>query len=230
MIFLAIFLAEKFVSSTLFSYIAPRNGWLTLLSMILLIVMAGAYRMIDRKLKDNPEQKARLDAHNLTSVAVLMVPLILGTLVPPRIFGAGDVPSRGIRTDLQLDSVHAGREWPDLALRRDILDLVHIMNRISDTASLDGQEAEVVGFVYHDARLTTDQFIVGRFAFLCCASDAQAIGVIVMVHDAQQYTQDTWVRVHGVFEQGEVDGQPSPILRANQIERVEQLEQPYLYP
>jgi uncharacterized repeat protein (TIGR03943 family) len=113
---------------------------------------------------------------------------------------------------------------------RTVLDWVEAMNSNPDASALDGQSADVIGFVYHDPRLAANQFIVARFAITCCVADAMAIGIVVESPRALELKSDSWVNVKGDFKAGNVNGQATPVLLANDILPVQQPEQPYLYP
>ena len=225
LILLAIFFAQKYVSGKLYFYIAPRFGWLAVLSMALLIILAGAYRLVDT----TPNGQTS-DSGSAATFVILAIPLLLGTLVPSQPLGASAVSSRGVSTDVAFAADSEAGRLTVVPSQRTVLDWVRVMSEDEDPGSLDGQEADIVGFVYRDVRFADDQFMVGRFAITCCVADALAIGVVVTTEDAQEYTQDTWVRVHGTFRRGEVEGQPIPVLSVTEIERIQQPEQPYLYP
>lgn len=230
LILLAIFFAQKYVSGKLYFYIAPRFSWLAVLSMALLIILAGAYRLVGRTSDDHlSHQSHTSNSASVITLAILAIPLLLGTLVPSQPLGASAVSSRGVSTVLSFaaDREAGGMTAPS---QRTVLDWVRVMSETVDPDALNGQAADIVGFVYRDVRFATDQFMVGRFAITCCVADALAIGVVATTADAQEYTQDTWVRVHGVFQKGEIDGQSIPVLYVTEIERVQQPEQPYLYP
>jgi putative membrane protein len=94
----------------------------------------------------------------------------------------------------------------------------------------DGQQADVVGFVYHDARLAEGQFLVGRFTVTCCVADAAAIGMIVIWPPAQALPANAWVRVRGAVSAATLDGRPIPLIAAESVEQVAEPDNPYLYP
>jgi putative membrane protein len=71
--------------------------------------------------------------------------------------------------------------------------------------------------------------LLGRFALTCCVADAMAIGLIVEVDDLGQMVDNAWYRVQGTIHLASLDGQPIPLIRAEQVEEVPMPEQPYLY-
>jgi len=238
-ILLAIFLAQKFWSGQLYYYIGPRFSWLSLLAVVLLIAIAGAYdltrgRGIADEGDDTDDTNHEHSSHHpeersVWPLALVALPLVLGVVVPPTPLGASAVSTRGLSTEVAV----AADETSTLNIipgERNVLDWARAMSANPDPTALNGQQADVVGFVYRDARFDDGQFMVGRFTITCCVADALAIGLVVESDNAAGFKTDSWVRVTGTFDSGTFDGGEMPILYAESIIPVQQPEQPYLYP
>lgn len=173
--------------------------------------------------------------HSLTWVGLLIVilPLILGWLVPPQPLGAAAVGNREINiagTGIKSIAPPTGNEAVGIITgERNILDWLGEFQRHSDPTALDGQEATVIGFVYRDDRFGDTRFMVSRFTVSCCVADAAPIGLIVEWPDSMTLPDNQWVEVTGKFEAGDFDGTKLPILRADTIHKTEQPQQPYLH-
>jgi putative membrane protein len=252
LILLAIFFAEKLVSGRLYYYIGPRFGWLSVVAIGLFIILAGGYNPPkraegERELAEHPDQPGEHERpdHNhghdhehdhdhgkstLWPIGVVALPLILGVLVPARPLGASAVSNRGVSTDFAASAESSESTLSVVASERNVLDWVQAFAANPNPASLAGQQADVVGFVYRDIRFADDQFMVARFTITCCVADASAIGLLVQAEDASQFASDSWVRVTGTFGEGQLDGETLPVLLADQITPVQPPEQPYLYP
>jgi putative membrane protein len=242
LILLAIFFAEKLVSGRLYYYIGPRFGWLSVVAVGLFIILANGYNPPKRAEgeREPAEHPDRTDDHEhhdhdhgrpaLWPIGVVALPLILGVLVPARPLGASAVSSRGVSTDYAASAESSESTLSVVASERSVLDWVQAFAANPDPASLAGQQADVVGFVYRDIRFTDDQFMVARFTITCCVADASAIGLLVQADDASQFASDSWVRVTGTFGEGQLDGEALPVLLADEITPVQPPEQPYLYP
>ena len=94
---------------------------------------------------------------------------------------------------------------------RTVLDWIKIFNYNQDLTPYLGKQANVVGFVYHDPRLKTGQFMVGRFAVTCCVADAFAIGMAVDWAGSGAFTDNSWVDVKGPVDTVTIDGQKVPL-------------------
>lgn len=231
LILMAIFFAEKLASGKLFYYIGPRFSWLSLVAVALFIILAGSYNLVGER---HSEEEHDHQDHNHSrvpfgSLLITALPLILGTIIPPSPLGASAVATRST-ANAAASIGSSDQVLTTLPARRNVLDWVQAMNADPDPAALNGQQADVIGFVYRDPRFENDQFLLARFTLTCCVADAMAIGLVVQSPEAQRLTADSWVRVQGLFAEGEVDGEPTPILLAEDISPVQQPEQPYLYP
>jgi putative membrane protein len=160
----------------------------------------------------------------------LALPVLLGVLVPARPLGASALATRGITTNAPLTAQSALISLDLPPVERSVLDWNRAINYASDPYQYNDELADVSGFVYHDPRLEEGQFLVGRFTITCCVADAYAIGMIVHWSDAFDLPDNTWVRVQGMIEITESDGQRMPTIRALSVEEIPQPPQPYLYP
>lgn len=234
LILMAIFFAEKYVSGKLHYYISPRFGWLALLAVVLFIALGSAYNLIGGKSGGEEKHHEHADhAHGGVSAWTLVVvalPLILGLIIPAKPLDAAAVSSRGVATEMAGAADAGDRVLSVAPSRRTVLDWVQAMSADRDPSALDGQAADVVGFVYRDARFGEDQILVARFVISCCVADATAIGVVVQSPEVAGLEINSWVRVRGTFKQGELDGDAMPVLFAEEVIPVEPPEQPYLYP
>ncbi len=228
---LAIYFTQKFVSGTLYYYISPRFGWLTILAIILLILLAGAYNFVGKSDAADHDHMAEHQHGRLSwfGLIVVAMPLFLGFVIPSSPLNADAVATRGITTNLTIAAEDGQQVLGLVPSERNVLDWVRAMSLNPDPSSLNGQEADLVGFVYRDIQFADDQMMVARFTLSCCVADATAIGVVVEGEDAAAFEQDTWVQVTGTFQEGTLDGNAIPVLFADSIQPVEAPAQPYLY-
>ncbi|HPH98535.1 MAG TPA: TIGR03943 family protein [Anaerolineaceae bacterium] len=196
----------------------------------LLVLAAGTIRLaaLNHVETHNTERVSKI---SILSLFAISFPLLLGVLVPVQSLSATALNTRGMSLSAPAslgETVPATlQNIPD---ERNVLDWVKIFNYEEDVSSHTGETAEVIGFVYHDSRLLSGQFMVGRFAVTCCAADAFAIGMAVNWPDSQNLQDDTWVKVKGNVDLLVIDGQRIPLIHAESVTQVDVPEQPYLYP
>src|SRR5690606_36686188 len=117
--------------------------------------------------------------------AILSLPLVLGFLEPAHPFDSTATDTRG-QTTQSLVGVggQVAVQLDQPSDQRNVLDWVRAFNYATDPVIYEGEQADVVGFLYQDARLPEGQFLVGCFAVSCCVADAFAVGMIVQSDEA----------------------------------------------
>jgi uncharacterized repeat protein (TIGR03943 family) len=162
---------------------------------------------------------------------IMLIPLLIGVLIPAKPLDSSAVSAKGITTSSALVSSQSSAQlFETESEQRNVLDWVKIFYFEKDLNPFIGQQASVVGFVYRDESLPKGQFIVSRFILSCCAADGYAVGMIVDSPEANSLEPDTWVKVSGPVDVVSFQGNPSPLIHAETIEVVPQPDQPYLYP
>lgn len=167
---------------------------------------------------------------------LVALPLLIGVLVPVRPLSSSALSSRGVNFSAgpgARTSAGSGSENGVVLLppeQRSVLDWLRRFGEGSHPSSPDGEAADITGFVYHDPRLETTQFMVSRFAIACCVADAMALGMVVDWPGAEGLPDNQWVRVRGTVYGLQMDGKTIPAIHASQVEAVPAPEQPYLFP
>ncbi len=231
---LAGFLAQRFFSGLLFYYIGRRFAWLVPVAAIGCVAMAlGVWlQRAEAHAHDHAEAEHRHGpVLTRAGLVLLMLPLLLGWLIPPRPLGSAALSTREIGLTAPAQ-VAVGAVRPISLGRREnnILDWLAAFAQNPDPQAFVGQEAHVVGFVYRDERFEAEtSFMVTRFAITCCVADATAVGLLVRWPQAASLATDTWVEVRGRFDVGVFQGQSLPVLVAEHVVPVEAPAQPYLY-
>ena len=231
---LAAVLAVRHLDGSLGYYINLRYGWLTLvaiacLAVLAVVLLAGALRPGGR----GAGERVPL---GWLGVALLALPVALA-LVPPRPLGTDAMANRA----LQLASVPAAAgvsvtaeaRFGDDTAPRTVFDWLVLFHQ-ADTGAADldrfaGRAARVRGFVYRDERFPTGTFMVSRFLLSCCVADAAPIGLAVRWPDADFLDDDAWVWVSGEFKVEVFLDERVPVLVAAEVTPAEQPPQPYLY-
>ncbi|MBL8147804.1 MAG: TIGR03943 family protein, partial [Anaerolineae bacterium] len=162
------------------------------------------------------------------SLLALGVPLALGVLIPSQPLGAEAVDgSISTTTTVSAGSATTFAIAPEY---RNALDWLRVFSATSDFSTLEGQPADVTGFVYREPGTPEDEFLAARFTISCCVADASAIGLPVIWEGTPELAQGAWVQVKGTIAVQNHDGETRPVLHAESVDLVDQPEHPYLYP
>lgn len=106
----------------------------------------------------------------------------------------------------------------------DTLDII-----VNNIDSFVGKEIELLGFVYKEADLKADEFVVARFAISCCIADSSVYGLIASASMANPVVTDEWIRTTGVISKTTVNDWELPMIQVTNVERIDQPEDPYVY-
>lgn len=234
---LSVYFAYVLVSGRLTYYIAASFEWLLYMgaALFLLLGLASAYRLLSVhglvKHKNDVHNHAHDHSHGAPSwgvLAVVALPLILGTLIPARALGSDAVGT--INTQLGANTTLTNTVFNIDPLNRNVLDWLRVFGAVDDYAELSGQPADLIGFVYREPSFGANEFMVARFTISCCVADSSALGVPAVYDGAADIATDRWVRVLGTFEVRPFRDDEVPVLMVTSLETVEQPEHPYLYP
>ena len=200
-----------------------------IVSSFFLVLVIGGSRLVVSTAYG--QEHSEVSTISLSTFLTLTIPLILGLFVPANPLSASSVNNRGMSVSAPASLGNATDKTLGVAPDdRTVLDWIKVFNYEKDVSRYIGQQANVIGFVYHDERLNQQQFMVSRFAITCCVADAFAIGMVVNWDDSPQLTDNTWVDVKGTIDQTDMDGNKAPMIHAQSVTPVAAPEQPYVYP
>lgn len=232
-----LFLMQKIWSNTLYWYINSRYLVLILLAAVYLLVLTqvliSTFRN-DQKEKSEINQSKHEPAspYSVWTLMIVALPLIIGLLIPARPLGASAIANRGLRSSISVNIGDADsaslKAIP--ANSRTILDWLRLYDSDPTYSEFMGAQVDIIGFIYHDPRLQSNQLVIGRFALTCCVADAFAIGLVVEIENADQFSNNSWVRVQGEMSTIEIDGESLPFVLASQFDPIGEPLQPYLLP
>jgi putative membrane protein len=93
-----------------------------------------------------------------------------------------------------------------------------------------GTTVVISGFIYREAGMDTDQFVVSRMAMQCCSADAMPYGFLVKSGMGANLKKDEWVSLTGVIGLTQFGGNEIIQLDARKITKIKAPEDPYVYP
>jgi putative membrane protein len=236
---LGIYLISKVMDGRILFYINRRFVILVLLAGLGFIFLAQLVFRERQRLTTSVDEEASAHQHahqeNQSGQGWMLwlvaVPLIVGMLAPERSLSGSAVQMRGINTSSSLAIRGAATRALDIpSTQRSVLDWIRAASEEKDGARIEGQAADITGFVYHDPRLEKTQFLVGRFSIACCVADAVAVGLVVTWPESATILDNRWVRVRGTIHMVDFDGAQLPGIRADQVEYIPEPEQPYIFP
>lgn len=233
---LCIFFVFKAINGQLTWYINSRFIPLTVIGMIFLAILGQTvFNEIRRARKHAQEHPEHHHEHNhapsTVNLWVMLIPLAIGILIPARPLDSAAFDTKGFNTSAPLVSSESSAQiFETESEERNILDWLKLFNFQEDVSQFVGQKASVIGFVYFDEALDSDQFYVSRFVVSCCAADGFAIAMPVRWSNVKSLEQDSWIVVKGTIESFALDGTRLPLIDAVSVEPIDAPDQPYLFP
>lgn len=233
---LGIFLLAKVMDGRVLLYINQRFVLLVFFAAVGMIILAqlalrerpGAANM-DAPPEHAGHSHAEAGDRQGWVLWLVALPVLIGLLAPERPLGASALSSRGMNITSRIAPSEVAQIIEVPSTQRSVLDWIRLFGDAEDPSIYEEQEADVTGFVYHDARLGENQFMAGRFTITCCVADAVALGMIVEWPAAASLPDNQWVRVRGPVQTVVIEGKSIPSILAREIEIVPQPELPYLF-
>ncbi|MBE2182630.1 MAG: TIGR03943 family protein [Anaerolineae bacterium] len=232
---LGLYFVYNIVSGNLSNYINLRFGWLSYVAAGLFFLMGGfsAYTLIRSRGQHTHAHDHDNHLHPAPSwgmIAIVALPLVLGTLVPSQPLGVEAVSAIDLNAAASQVSNGDATMFTISPENRNVLDWLRVFNQTDDYSTLNNLPVDVIGFVYSEPDFGADQFMTARFTISCCVADANAIGLPVVWANAAALPQGEWVHVRGHMQAGEFRGETTPIVHAETVEVIESPQNPYLYP
>jgi putative membrane protein len=226
------FLLEQLWSGGLLNYANQRYAFLILVTGIGFIALA---QVIFQERKPRAASlTSQSHSHDFSSVRLLwlVLPLVLGMLISERAPEANTLQTKGVTLIspflTQGQSGSAALERP--SVQRTVLDWMRAFESQTDPTALNGEEVDLIGFVYHDPRQADTLFVVSRYTVTESIANATAVGIAVNWKDAAHLKDNLWVRVQGKLTNGQSTGQAVPVINAEQVDVIPEPAQPYLFP
>jgi uncharacterized repeat protein (TIGR03943 family) len=230
---LGVFLVIEILEGNILLYINQRFIALIGLTVLLLIVMSQVVLQARAKPTQQSERLAPQNIQiNHASIWWIAVPVLIAFIIPVQTLNASSVSMHGLNTSSPLSAqTSVFTTSAQLApADRTILDWIRIYTASPNLKELGSPQANLTGFVYHDARLSTGQFMIARFAITNSVADATAVGMVVNWPQAADLPENTWVRVIGKTSTLILSGQRLPAITADAVETIPEPDQPYLIP
>lgn len=184
-------------SGKLAFFLHPRTwGALRLATVLLLLLCVVSWR-----------DSYNTHTHRPVSLAhvLFLLPLLLALSCPPQMLSLEIISKKGLLGVLRGHAANCTETHaplvvfaPDQAIIVKDENFLVIMEALWEhTDSYLGYELEMLGFVYEDPLLGSDDFVLARLVMTCCAADAEVAGLLCRYSERGGLTAGQWVTVRG---------------------------------
>ncbi|PLR78506.1 TIGR03943 family protein [Bacillus sp. V3-13] len=131
------------------------------------------------------------------------------------------------------------KEYDEKMKKLDELDVIQMKEDIfasyyqsisSGPKAFSRKRIKLSGFVYKEEGFSSNQLVISRFIITHCIADAGIIGFLTEFEHASEYEQDTWVEIEGTLDVTTYNGVEIPIIKAENVEVIDEPADPYIYP
>ncbi|SKC81196.1 TIGR03943 family putative permease subunit [Maledivibacter halophilus] len=111
-----------------------------------------------------------------------------------------------------------------------------LMESYENLDEMIGQEIELSGFVYREPDSSKNRFVISRLLMICCAADAQVVGLLCEWDDAKGLEDNQWIKITGVFDSTTYynkytnEENPMALIKVTNIEHIDPPDSQYIYP
>ncbi|MEM1255087.1 MAG: TIGR03943 family protein [Cyanobacteria bacterium P01_H01_bin.21] len=121
----------------------------------------------------------------------------------------------------------AGEE-PD-PLQRNVLQWRRLITSVREPLDIfPGQPVDIVGFVHRKFPNAPNQFVLARHIIRCCLADTVPLGLAIHTDTADDFENDTWLQVQGVFGTVDVRNRPTLVVIPDQIQPIPKPKKAYI--
>lgn len=244
-----------YFSGRITSYLHPTFHVYTMLSGVVLCMLAIAFFITGPSKILKPATGRRIIGQ-IFSTLLLIVPLLAAIVLSPSQFGATAIMNRGFVdniNDLPAFSPPIEPALPanegstdegntvasDVYLRKndkgqikvETVDLLYAASEPTMREDFEDKEVEVIGqfLPAHSGNAQNDRFDVVRMFIVCCAADAQPIGIAVKTSHVVSFPDMTWVKVTGKATFPIESGKRIPLVVAESVTKISPPEQTFIY-
>ncbi|MDQ0256341.1 putative membrane protein [Evansella vedderi] len=170
--------------------------------------------------------------------SIVLFPLVTGFLLPYKDLGAAEAVKRGICYTPNEQHLHHSEELvtsnkvfhemmesPVLILNN-LNFSVYVNNILTYPEFFDGKPLVLEGFIL----VGDDHPFLARFLVTHCVADAHVTGLLLSSDDNNLRNANDWVKVYGLVDTIENNGQVLPIIQVKEWKQIDQPKIPYVYP
>ena len=180
------------------AFLQPKLWPLLILALILLLLFIAAFiSQFSRKFGHVLKFERWLQA------AILFVPVLFLWAIYGQSLGTYALSKRALDTDQSFSISGIGPPRSSPATDGKTLSLLEL---IKNAEQFNGKRVATEGMVYRGGPGDRNRFRLFRFVVICCAADALPLVIMVKSKITEEFDNDIWVRVEGIFKLETVKG------------------------
>jgi len=228
--------AKLLIEDKLGWYINKRyEGFFTLATVICVVIglVGVVFAAREKRKKDNHVVEQNRTLAFLGYLPIIFT-LVVGISLAPKTLSASSKPPQAISLyalknyspEQIIKELKLGKNSRDYTFS----DWLHIRDMDEKFKFQNGKQVKLTGLVIKPEGTPEDIFFVGRYLIICCAVDATTFGFPVESETWREVLNEgDWVGVQGHFEVKNKDGKNRLIIIPDNITKIPQPPDPYIY-
>lgn len=165
---------------------------------------------------------------NILSYLVFIIPVIMAFSLPTDDIGSSSMSLATINANKSQDS--SLKLQGDTIVVEDNNFVKWVQEIYNNPEKYNGKKITVTGFVFKDKQFNSNEFVPARLMMVCCAADMTPVGLKANYNNASELQQDSWFKFSGVIVNSKYDGQQTPVINIESIEKTQKPKYEYVYP
>jgi uncharacterized repeat protein (TIGR03943 family) len=229
-----VLLLKYWLTGKLYLLIHPNYTWLTVVTGISLLLLAGWRALGILKQPDNFVDRSSSHLSLLPrgwGSTLLLTVAIVGLVITPRAFASQTAIQRGVAdaptlTRVKPQAFRGSSNTHD----KSIIDWVRTLTVYPEPDAYTGQRAKVQGFVVYPSNMSDQYLLISRFVITCCAADVYPVSLPVKLKENRNaYKPDTWLEIEGQMITETLGGKRQLAIAATSIKPIPEPKNPYDY-
>jgi putative membrane protein len=172
---------------------------------------------------------------------IFALPIIIGILVNPVGLNQQIADAKGVNVvqNTAQTNTRMIKENSTITESKEIVlnekNFFTFLNGINDDPTkFKNYKITLTGFLYKDATIKPNQFVIARMLMVCCAADTQIIGFLCD-YNGQNLEKDAWVQITGVLDATNYTDSSSkensliPLIKVESIKKINTPTSKYVY-
>lgn len=153
----------------------------------------------------------------LSRALVMLTPLLFLYITYDQGMGGHALSKKYVGPEAELPYVFTDDPPPEDSVENGAGATLNLLQINRQKETLQGKRVATEGFVYLDAKIPADHLMLFRFSIFCCAADATPIWLFVKKEGLGTFEPESWVKVEGIFEVGNINGKTVPMILADTV-------------
>ncbi|KHD34142.1 hypothetical protein NL50_17915 [Clostridium acetobutylicum] len=168
--------------------------------------------------------------------SIFFVPLILAYIINPQGLNSNIAEKKGITELSSIESTSGASKSKSDYIKLNDENFSDMTTEITNNIiKYKGKNIELSGFIYKDTSFPKNHFVIARMLIVCCAADAEVIGLTCYTDTFTDLKENDWVTIKGTissmknFDKEDTSQNIIPVINVKSVHSIQKPSNPYIY-